>query len=167
LSPALSVFEKAFPKDDPEIATSKDDTFDVILFGLGRYGHNIARELELHERTILGVDFDPKVIDLWRAEGRKAMYGDADDPDLPSLLPLKNSKVIISTITDYQMNLFLLKYLKAYDYQGRVILTQHSTEKVEVLMKEGADFVLLPFADAVDNIIEKLNCDVKPEKDAS
>jgi hypothetical protein len=26
-------------------------------------------------------------------------------------------------------------------------------------MKEGADFVLLPFADAVDNIIEKLNCD--------
>lgn len=167
LSPALSVFEKAFPKDDPEIATSKDDTFDVILFGLGRYGHNIARELELHERTILGVDFDPKVIDLWRAEGRKAMYGDADDPDLPSLLPLKNSKVIISTITDYQMNLFLLKYLRAYDYEGRIILTQHSTEKVEVLMKEGADFVLLPFADAVDNIIEKLNCDVKPEKDAS
>jgi Kef-type K+ transport system membrane component KefB len=167
LSPTLSVFEKAFPKDDPEITTSKDDTFDVILFGLGRYGHNIARELELHERTILGVDFDPKVIDLWRAEGRKAMYGDADDPDLPSLLPLKNSKVIISTITDYQMNLFLLKYLRAYDYHGRVILTQHSTEKVEALMKDGADFVLLPFADAVDNIIEKLNCDVKPEKDAS
>lgn len=166
LSPALSVFEKSFPKDDPEITTSKDDTFDVILFGLGRYGHNIARELEQHERTILGVDFDPKVIDLWRAEGRKAMYGDADDPDLPSLLPLKNSKVIISTITDYQMNLFLLKYLKSYDYQGRVILTQHGTEKVEALMKEGADFVLLPFADAVDNIIEKLNCETKPANDA-
>jgi Trk K+ transport system NAD-binding subunit len=101
----------------------------VILFGLGRYGHNIARELELHERTILGVDFDPKVIDLWRAEGRKAMYGDADDPDLPSLLPLKNSKVIISTITDYQMNLFLLKYLKAYDYQGRVLFSHSMAPK--------------------------------------
>lgn len=160
LSPLLSVFEKDFPRDDPEIATSKDDVFDVILFGLGRYGHNIARELEVHGRSILGVDFDPKVIDQWRAEGRKAMYGDADDPDLPSLLPLKNSKVIISTITDYQMNRFLLKYLKLYDYKGRIILTQHSTDKVQEFMKEGADFVLLPFADAVDNIIEKLNCDV-------
>lgn len=160
LSPLLSVFEKDFPRDDPEIATSKDDAYDVILFGLGRYGHNIARELEAHNRSILGVDFDPKVIDQWRAEGRKAMYGDADDPDLPSLLPLKNSKVIISTITDYQMNRFLLKYLKLYDYQGRIILTQHSTDKVQEFMKEGADFVLLPFADAVDNIIEKLNCDV-------
>jgi Kef-type K+ transport system membrane component KefB len=162
LSRTLSVFEKSFPKDDPEIATSKDAVFDVILFGLGRYGHNIARELELHKRSILGVDFDPKVIDLWRAEGRQAMYGDADDPDLPSLLPLKNSKVIISTITDYQMNLLLLKYLKIYDYEGRVILTQHSTEKVEALMNEGADFVLLPFADAVENIIEKLNCETNP-----
>ena len=160
LSPLLSVFEKDFPRDDPEIATSKDDAYDVILFGLGRYGHNIARELESHNRSILGVDFDPKVIDQWRAEGRKAMYGDADDPDLPSLLPLKNSKVIISTITDYQINRFLLKYLKLYDYSGRIILTQHSTDKVQEFMKEGADFVLLPFADAVENIIEKLNCDV-------
>lgn len=165
LSPVLSVFEKAFPKDDPEIATSKDDTFDVILFGLGRYGHNIARELENHGRKIMGVDFDPKVIDIWRAEGRRGMYGDADDPDLPLLLPLKNSKVIISTITDYQMNLLLLKYLKAHGYEGRIILTQHSSDKVEALMQKGADFVLLPFADAVDNIIEKLNCETKSESD--
>jgi Kef-type K+ transport system membrane component KefB len=161
VSPVLSVFERKFPKDDPDIATSKDEAFDVIIFGLGRYGRNIASELELHNRSILGVDFDPKIIDQWRDEGRKAMYGDADDPDLPSLLPLKNSRVIISTITDYQMNLYLLKYLKAFGYNGRIILTQHSPERVETLMQAGADFVLLPFADAVDNLIERLNCETK------
>lgn len=160
LSPALKIFEKAIPRDDPEVITSKDEKYDVILFGLGRYGHNVARALEENGRTILGVDFDPRVIDHWRDEGRKAMYGDADDPDLPTLLPLKNSKVIISTITDYQMNLNLLKYLKDYDYKGRIILTQHNPEKVETLVQAGADIVLLPFADAVENIIEKLDCEV-------
>ena len=162
LSPLLLVFEQKIPRDDPEISTSKDDTYDVVLFGLGRYGHNIANALEAHGRKILGVDFDPKVIDQWRADGRKAMYGDADDPDLPSLLPLKNSKVIISTITDYQMNLYLLKYLKNYGYEGRIILTQHSPKRAEALREAGANFVLLPFADAVDNIIEKLNCETGP-----
>lgn len=161
LSPVLKVFEKAIPRDDPEVITSKDEKFDVILFGLGRYGHNIARALEENGRSILGVDFDPRVIDQWRAEGRSAMYGDADDPDLPSLLPLKNSKVIISTITDYQMNLYLLKYLTDFEYSGRVVLTQHSPDKVETLVQAGADIVLLPFADAVENIIEKLDCEVK------
>lgn len=160
LSPALKIFEKAIPRDDPEVITSKDEKYDVILFGLGRYGHNVARALEENGRSILGVDFDPRVIDQWRDEGRKAMYGDADDPDLPTLLPLKNSKVIISTITDYQMNLNLLKYLKDYDYKGRIILTQHNPEKVETLVQAGADIVLLPFADAVENIIEKLDCEV-------
>jgi len=160
LSPALKIFEKAIPRDDPEVITSKDEKYDVILFGLGRYGHNVARALEENGRSILGVDFDPRVIDQWRNEGRKAMYGDADDPDLPSLLPLNNSKVIISTITDYQMNLNLLKYLKDYDYKGRIILTQHNPEKVETLVQAGADIVLLPFADAVENIIEKLDCEV-------
>jgi len=28
-------------------------------------------------------------------------------------------------------------------------------------MKAGADFVLLPFADAVDNLIERLHCETK------
>jgi Kef-type K+ transport system membrane component KefB len=164
VSPLLSVFEKKIPRGDPEISTSKDDTYDVVLFGLGRYGHNIANALEAHGRRILGVDFDPKVIDQWRAEGRKAMYGDADDPDLPSLLPLKNSRVIISTITDFQMNLYLLKYLKDYGYHGRIILTQHSPEGAGALMEAGASFVLLPFADAVDNLIEKLACETEPGK---
>lgn len=160
VSPLLSVFEKSSPHDDNLLITAKDESYDIILFGLGRYGHNIANALEQHDRSILGVDFDPGVIDQWRSEGRKAIYGDVDDPDLPSLLPLKNSKVIVSTITDYQLNHDLLKYLKSYGYDGRVVLTQHSPEKVETLIEAGADIVLLPFADAVDNIIEKLNCEV-------
>lgn len=166
VSPLLSVFEKSSPHDDNLLVTAKDEAFDIILFGLGRYGHNIAKTLEQHNRKILGVDFDPGVIDQWRSEGRKAIYGDVDDPDLPSLLPLKNSRVIVSTITDYQLNQDLLKYLKTYGYDGRIVLTQHSPEKVEALIKAGADIVLLPFADAVDNIIQKLNCEM-PESPAN
>jgi Kef-type K+ transport system membrane component KefB len=161
VSPVLSIFESKTPHDDPEEELDKDKQFDVVIFGLGRYGRNIAEALERHGRRVLGVDFDPEVIDRWRAEGRPARYGDADDPDIPGILPLENVKVIISTLPDFELNRYLLNYLKTYDFQGRIIVTQHDTERVKDLKKEGADMVLLPFADAVENIIEKLECEVK------
>lgn len=162
VSPFLSVFEKSQPHDDPEDLALDTSTYDVVIFGLGRYGRNIGRVLQDHGRRVLGVDFDPEVIDLWRAEGGKAHYGDVDDPDIPSMLPLKDTKIIISTIADFELNRHLLKYLKASDYNGRTILTQHDTRFRDKLLEAGADMVLLPFADAVDNLIEKLACETGP-----
>jgi hypothetical protein len=160
VSPMLSIFQKKSPHDDPEDFLEEGISFDVVLFGLGRYGQNIASVLERQNRKVLGVDFDPEVIDKWRAQGGHALYGDADDPDIPSILPLENAKLVIITISDFQINKLLLKYLKVYDFKGRIIVTQHDTNRVDELMKDGADMVLLPFADAVENLIEKLECEV-------
>ncbi len=160
VSPALSVFQRKSPHDDSEDFLEEGITFDIVLFGLGRYGQNIASVLETHDRKVLGVDFDPEVIDKWRAQGGHALYGDADDPDIPSILPLEKAKIVLITISDFQINKFLLKYLKAYDFKGRIIVTQHDTSRVDELKKAGADMVLLPFADAVENLIERLECEI-------
>ncbi|MGF1601051.1 MAG: cation:proton antiporter [Thermosynechococcaceae cyanobacterium] len=62
---------------------------DFVVFGLGRYGGSVVRDLCHAGFTVLGVDFDPEVVAAWNREGLRTLYGDADDPELAALLPLQ------------------------------------------------------------------------------
>jgi Kef-type K+ transport system membrane component KefB len=158
LSPALVIFEKSNPYRESKIKIPDKVKFDVIIFGLGRYGNNIADSLERTGRNVMGVDFDPNEVEKWKKRGRTAQLGDAEDPDLPELLPLQNTRLIISTLADYEINLHLLKILKHHNFEGRIVLTQHHPDHAQKLVDAGADIILFPFIDAVENITEKLNC---------
>jgi len=158
LSPLLSIFERKNPYREAKTIQAELLRIDVIIFGLGRYGNNIAKSLEQSGRIVMGVDFDPKAVERWQKMGRLTQLGDADDPDLHEVLPLTRTKLIISTLPDYDINLYLLKTLKANNYSGRIALTQHHPEHAQKLRDAGADLILFPFADAVENITEKLGC---------
>lgn len=158
ISPVLGIFEKANPYRESRMKQLEELQYDVIVFGLGRYGNSIADSLEQAGRVVMGVDFDPNAVDLWKRRGKTAQLGDAEDPDLPELLPLKNVKVIISTLPDYEINLHLLNILKHHKFGGRIALTQHHPDHAQKLMDAGADMILFPFIDAVENITEKLGC---------
>lgn len=158
LSPVLGVFEKRNPYREGRAKHLEAMKFDVIIFGLGRYGNNIAKSLERIGRSVMGVDFDPFAVEKWKNKGRTAQLGDADDPDLPEMMPLKNARVVISTISDYEMNLHFLKILRHHGYKGRIVLTQHHADHAQKLVDAGADMILFPFVDAVENITEKLGC---------
>ncbi|MFO7924824.1 MAG: cation:proton antiporter [Bacteroidales bacterium] len=158
LSPVLGIFEKKHTWRESRIRQIEKMNFDVVIFGLGRYGNNIARRLERRGRKVMGVDFDPSAVERWRDKNRTAQLGDAEDPDLPEMLPLKNVKLIISTLPDYSINLHFLKILKHHKFDGRIVLTQHQTKYAQKLVDAGADMILFPFVDAVENITEKLGC---------
>lgn len=158
ISPVLGIFEKSNPYRESRMQQLEEQEYDVIVFGLGRYGNSIADSLEQAGRVVMGVDFDPNAVELWKKRGKTAQLGDAEDPDLPEMLPLKNVKVIISTLPDYEVNLHLLKILKHHKFGGRIALTQHHPDHAQKLMDAGADMILFPFIDAVENITEKLGC---------
>ncbi len=76
LAPLLSVFERRTPYREIEANTGGSaPAADVILFGLGRYGSGIAAHLLRRHRRVVGVDFDPAVLDQWRAAGHTVLYG--------------------------------------------------------------------------------------------
>lgn len=167
LSPVLGLFERKNPYREAKSKNIDESKVDVIIFGLGRYGRNIAQSLEREGRTVMGVDFDPKTVESWLEKGRPAQLGDAEDPDLPKLLPLKSTKVIISTIPDYEINLQFLRILKFHNYRGRIVLTQHHAEHAAELVGAGADMILFPFVDAVSGgFVKKLReCFEESEED--
>ncbi len=149
LSPLLGIFERKEPFRESKVKKLEEELFDVIIIGLGRYGNNIAKSIERSGRRVMGVDFDPGAVERWRKKGRVAQFGDAEDPDLPESLPMKKVNVLISTLSDFEINMHLLKILKHHKFEGRVVLTQHHAGNAKKLIDAGADMILFPFVDAV------------------
>ena len=167
ISPFLGIFEKKDPYRELKVKQMEKSHYDVIIIGLGRYGNNIAKSLERTGRSIIGVDFDPGAVNKWQESGRAAQLGDAEDPDLPELLPITNTKVVISTLADYEINIHLLKILKHHNFKGRIVLTQHHTDHARELVDAGANLILFPFVDAVGNsFLTKLEDCFTKEKEA-
>ena len=155
----LDFFERQITHRDRQDRESSDaavQSVDAIVFGLGRYGGSVVRNLRDRGFTVLGIDFDPNVVVAWQREGLWTLYGDADDPELAALLPLREARWVISTVPNYQIGLALLHNLGHYSYQGEVVLTSHSTRDEEILLRAGADVVLLPFRDAAKEATRRL-----------
>ncbi|MCM1984108.1 cation:proton antiporter [Lyngbya confervoides] len=129
-------------------ATEDWTPVDFIVFGLGRYGGSVVRDLCQAGFMVLGVDFDPEIVTAWNQEGLRTLYGDADDPELAALLPLQNTRWVISTVPKFDVGLTLLHTLKHHQFSGKVALTSHHAWEAELLLQAGADQVLLPFRDA-------------------
>lgn len=158
LSYMLRIFERKNPYREARLIQLEDISVDAIIFGLGRYGNNIAQSLEEIGKVVMGVDFDPLAVQEWKKQGKLAQQGDADDSDLIEILPIDKSKIVISTISDFQINLYLVKHLRQGGYKGRIALTQHQNQSSQKLIEAGADLILYPYVDAAENISHKLDC---------
>jgi Trk K+ transport system NAD-binding subunit len=73
------------------------------------------------------------------------MYGDATDPEFLEEVGLEPAKLIVSTITDFQTNMFLARYIEKTNHNKSVfICNADSAHHASELYNEGADYVMLP-----------------------
>lgn len=160
--PWLSKLEKYGSKAEPggDIPEGPEGEYDVILFGLGRYGSNIARGLRQNGVSVLGVDFDPSLVRQWQRQGHPACYGDANDTHFPETLPLDAAKWVISALPpprgsmmEGNLQVALLHALRDHDFKGKVAVTAHTPSAVSALKRAGANLVLLPFHDAAASAV--------------
>jgi hypothetical protein len=157
LAGPLGVFERAVPHRERGVESLPRGGADVVIFGLGRYGSNIARQLRRSNLTILGVDFDPQMVSEWQKRGQEAQYGDASDPEFPASLPLSHVRWIVCAVPDIDTNLTLLRALREHQYQGKTAVTAHTGEDATLLQRSGADMVMMPYVDAADRAANQLS----------
>ncbi|MCA1959391.1 MAG: cation:proton antiporter [Desulfomonile sp.] len=153
----LSLFERK----DPYRETSGQDLHsvepvDVILFGLGRYGTNIAHRLLERGKSVIAVDFDPEILAWWRQRGLRVLYGDATDPEILEHLPLHRARWVVVAIPNLEANVTLVKDLRQDRLGARIVATAFSPEEAETLTRVGADIVLRPFVDAAEQAVDSL-----------
>jgi Kef-type K+ transport system membrane component KefB len=158
LEPLLGPFERDIPhREHVEDDRAAGRSYDVVLFGLGRYGSAIAQRLLDQGVRVLGVDFDPEIISRWRDRPLAVIYGDATDPEFAAHLPLRGVKWVVSAVPEHQTGLTreeprvaLIQSLRLAGYAGRIAVAAQRSGDVPALHAAGADIVLLPFQDAAD-----------------
>jgi Kef-type K+ transport system membrane component KefB/Trk K+ transport system NAD-binding subunit len=166
LAKPLKIFERK--KTYREDASKIDRDFlsvDVILVGLGNYGGGLAQQLLSRKKNIVGVDFDPAVLEKWRSRNIFVVYGDMEDPDILEQLPLNKAQWVVSTVRTRDLNLAFLKELHVKGYRGKIAFTAINEEEAKYYEKAGAHVVFRPYKDAAEQATDSLTqaMDMLPE----
>jgi Kef-type K+ transport system membrane component KefB len=140
LSPLLSIFERKRPI--PERA--ERGTYDIILFGCHRVGHDFLPTILKMRKRYLVVDFDPEIIRRLKARGIHARYGDAEDDALLDALRLDKMKLVISTIPDREPNEFLVNKIRKKNARAVIIAMAQRIKDAQKLYADGASYVIMP-----------------------
>jgi SAM-dependent methyltransferase len=156
LRPLLVRFERSGPAPLVDEVRAGGEPIDVIVCGVGRLGGALLDPLRDAGHRVLAVDFDPRVVEAARAAGHSAMYGDVEDPELSSTLPLADAQCIVCTVRRPDVGLALLHALEHHGYGGRVVLMAHDVRDAERLRKRGAHHVLRPYEAAAAEVVAAL-----------
>jgi Kef-type K+ transport system membrane component KefB len=165
LEPWMGAFERkqAYREEKLEQHHTAKQNYDVILFGLGRYGKAIAHYLQKDGFSLLAVDFNPDEVRRWRDQGHEAVYGDACDPGFIGSLPLTGVKWVVSAMPQHDIGvthedprLSLIEGLKQQHYKGGIAVSTQQLHDQEALKEKGATLILLPFYDAAEQAVERM-----------
>jgi Kef-type K+ transport system membrane component KefB len=165
LEPRLGRFERRSPR--PDDVDESTGPVDVVLYGLGRYGGMVARELCASGVPFVAVESDPQRVSEWVGStppGMTVVYGDAEDIEFAHNLPLDHAQWVVSTIGGISMNLTLLHAMRREGFDGKVALTAHTDAEATLLREAGADIILQPFTDAADQVLAVIGHPVARER---
>lgn len=168
IAPLLAVFERREPvRERASEPVGVDAGTEIVLFGLGRYGSNIAHALREVGVRVRGVDFDPTMVAAWRRQGLDARYGDASDPEFLAHVAEARPAWIVCTVPDLDVSRTLVRALREDGFAGGVAATAHAHADAERLRQAGFDLVMLPFVDAAERAAATLRDAIERRSSAS
>ena len=170
--PLLWRFERrGAPREAVPSEASGKGRYDLVIFGLGRYGDAIASRLSNNDLRVLCVDFNPSAVRDWQKRGGEAVYGDVTDPEFIAALPLGGAQWVISAIADHDagvthedVRLTVIAAVRHSGFTGRIAIRSRRAADRDALLAAGADLVLEPFQDAADRAVELVRSHEHPQR---
>lgn len=139
----LKIFERKGSKVD-EHKYHEHDVYDIILFGYNRIGYDLLESFKKIKKKFLIVDYNPETIISLAKEGVDCRYGDASDSELLGELNLSKTKMIYSTIPDFDTNLLLVNKIRESNKKAIIIIVSHQIDEAIRLYDKGATYVIMP-----------------------
>ena len=143
LSWPLNVLEGIKSREE-ELEFVKDNNKDIVIFGCHRIGSLILKEFEKHKDDVLVVDYNPQIIRALMDKKIPSIYGDFMHQEVLDKVNLKNSKIFVSTIPDFEDNMSLIRKIKKENSKAVIIIVASRISEAKELYKQGADYVILP-----------------------
>lgn len=130
------------------IGLSRNKKKEFAVIGLGRFGRAVVRTLNEKGYSVLGVDRDPAIVQYISESCTQAVVVDSTNEDSLRALDIASFDTVVVAIgTDFESNLITAVALKALGVR-RVICKALSQRQKDILLRVGADQVVLPEADA-------------------
>ncbi len=155
--------------EDQALAESKAP--EIMVIGLGRYGSAVAKALQKNGRSVLGVDFNPVAVNYARAQGVKALFGDATDPEFLAHLPFTSTRWIVSAIPEHEPDVAhddprrsLVRSLRSNGFKGQIAVAVQNSEAVAPLKAAGTDLILMPYRDAATEAADLILTERSPNQ---
>jgi len=104
----------------------------------------------------LGLDADPTVLEQLLADGRRVIYGDAEDTELLETIPLAKIKGIVLTMPEFEVRTSSIKQLKMRQFTGHIGTVCFHHDEENKLYQSGAAFVIHPLSEAGKQLAEQM-----------
>lgn len=132
---------------------------DIFLFGYARNGRSFVDSFERMDKSFIVVDYDPDTIKDLKDEGIEHVYGDISDPQFLEDIRVQEGQVVISTIRDYDTNLFLTDYVRRRNPDMVVVVYSENPKQAAHLYERGATYVIMPHFLGGEQVLEMINGD--------
>ena len=153
LEPFLCRFERR--TRHPDHAPMSLGRARSLVFGMGRTGTAAYNALSDRNMRPLGLDSDPGKIEHHRGEGRRVIYGDAEDPELWDEVSLSGLEAVILALPDLEARVRAIEDLRERDFTGVISTVSMYPEEEEPLREAGADVIAHPLSEAGFGLAEQ------------
>ena len=128
------------------------ESYDMVICGYGRFGSNLHKYILEHKKgSVVVVDENPKVIKHLENSDVPCIYGDLGNIEFLDEINVQNTKMIISTIKNFDEDMLLLKTMKKTNRNLILVFVSNHLEEALKLYEQGADYVILPHYIWVDH----------------
>lgn len=136
--------------------SKKHTSKEIAVIGLGRFGRAVVRTLSERGYNVLGIDKDPQWVQAVSESCAQAVVVDStNEAALRSLDIASFETVVVAIGSDFESNLITTVTLKVLGVQ-RVICKALTQRQKDILLRVGADRVILPEADAGRHLANEL-----------
>jgi trk system potassium uptake protein TrkA len=134
---------------------SQDKEFAVI--GLSRFGASLARRLETLGHPLLGIDLDPRLVKEIADEITEAVILDATDEEALRQVDITAFQTVVVAISGhFEANALITSTLKNLGIP-QVISVSHTDRHRKILLRIGADRVILPDEESGYQLADELS----------
>jgi CPA2 family monovalent cation:H+ antiporter-2 len=133
----------------------------VVIFGADIMGSRIVNYLIRKGAKFIVAEHNPEKVKSLSSVGVYSVYGEADNEELLRSVGLYRAKLAVITIPEPDVACFIIKRAKRRNKNIQIFARAYTKQEKELLMKAGADYVIVPELVSGDKLIEKISKVIK------
>lgn len=143
---SLKRFEKKVGAHGIKNDSKVQSDWEIIVFGCHRMWSDLLKYTNQIKQDLLIIDYNPLTVKSLQQQNYNAIYWDLQDWEFLDDLDMSQTKMIISTVPDFEANALLIKTIKQHKGLDPIIITtSHEINQTLELYEMWSTYVITPY----------------------